>query len=290
MRWSKENLMRCVKGSRTYKDILNKMGLNSSSSSNIYKLKVKLSDYNIIFNREAPIKTKWEKENLEKIVKHSTCFTEMLVCLGLGVKGNNIKTLKKYINEYNLNISHFNNKWINRKTKPINEWLQKNTNISSTNLKKRLYKEGLKERKCELCGQDEEWRGNKMSLILDHINGINDDNRIENLRIVCPNCNATLPTHCRGSLKKIEERKKERKKETKKNICKKCGKEISKNAKLCVECNNKIKNLKQRKVERPTYEQLLKEIEETSYCAVGRKYGVSDNAIRKWIKYYKKVN
>jgi very-short-patch-repair endonuclease len=47
-------------------------------------------------------------------------------------------------------------------------------------------------------------------------------------------------------------------------------------------------HLKERKVERPSYEQLKKEIEETSYCAVGRKYGVSDNAIRKWIKYYEK--
>ena len=65
-------------------------------------------------------------------------------------------------------------------------------------MKNRLYDEGLKERKCELCGQDENWYGKKMSLILDHINGVNNDSRIENLRILCPNCNATLPTHCRG--------------------------------------------------------------------------------------------
>lgn len=44
----------------------------------------------------------------------------------------------------------------------------------------------------------------------------------------------------------------------------------------------------QRKVERPPYDQLLKEIEETNYSEVGRKYGVSDNAIRKWVKWYKK--
>ena len=64
-----------------------------------------------------------------------------------------------------------------------------------------MYKEGLKNKKCELCGQNEEWKGKHMSLILDHINGINDDNKLENLRIVCPNCNATLETHCKGNYK-----------------------------------------------------------------------------------------
>lgn len=49
---------------------------------------------------------------------------------------------------------------------------------------------------CELCGQDEIWHGRRMSLILDHVNGVRDGNRIENLNIVCPNCAATLPTHC----------------------------------------------------------------------------------------------
>lgn len=53
-----------------------------------------------------------------------------------------------------------------------------------------------------MCGQGEEWNGKKMSLILDHINGVHNDNRLENLRIVCPNCNATLDTHCGKNNKK----------------------------------------------------------------------------------------
>ena len=63
-------------------------------------------------------------------------------------------------------------------------------------LKQGPYNAGLKTRRCELCGQDELWRGRPMSLILDHINGVPTDNRLENLRIVCPNCAATLETHC----------------------------------------------------------------------------------------------
>jgi hypothetical protein len=88
--------------------------------------------------------------------------------------------------------------------------------------------------------------GKKMSLILDHINGINNDNRIENLRIVCPNCNATLDTHCRGNKKSNEKNKK---------YCE-CGKEIFKSSIKCKKCDS----IKQRKVERPSLEQLKEDI------------------------------
>ena len=76
------------------------------------------------------------------------------------------------------------------------------------------------------------------------------------------------------------------KKEKKKFYCEKCGKnKKTKKSKLCKKCSTKINNLNRRKVKnRPSKEQLLKEVEETNYCAVGRKYGVTDNCIRKWLK------
>jgi HNH endonuclease len=79
-------------------------------------------------------------------------------------------------------------------------------------LKRRLYATGLKQRRCELCGQGEDWRGRPMALILDHINGVATDNRIENLRIVCPNCASTLDTHCGRNLRLIQDR-----------TCEECG-------------------------------------------------------------------
>ncbi|HKJ36989.1 MAG TPA: hypothetical protein VKA36_10510 [Solirubrobacterales bacterium] len=129
-----------------------------------------------------------------------------------------------------------------------------------------------------------------MSLILDHINGERDDNRLENLRIVCPNCAATLPTHCGKGLRKRRKPK----------PCEGCGVEFEPRfeaqkfcSRVCGQRAGKIVGRgygrpAARKVERPGYRQLLAEIEATSYSAVAREYGVSDTAVRKWVRFYER--
>lgn len=221
------------------------------------------------------MKVEWSKELLEEVVYKSLSRREVLDRLNIRSAGGNFKTLKKYLELYSIETEHFIKNYdkivdINQNNKiPTEDILVENSTYGRSHLKNRLYEEGLRERKCCLCGQGEEWNGMKIALILDHINGTHNDNRIENLRIVCPNCNAGLDTFAGKNNKIIK----------KEYLCE-CGKEISSSSIKCNTCDKKSR----RKVERPEYEILIKEIEELGYSATGRKYGVSDNSIRKWLR------
>lgn len=246
-------------------------------------------------------RTNYDLDELKSIVSESYSYADVFRKLKKSKSGDSYSYLRRFIIKNNIDISHFD-PWKNngkfQEEININDYLVIGSKITSSHLKKKLYKNNLKERMCEKCGQGEEWQGEKMSLILDHINGVNNDNRLENLRILCPNCNATLPTHCRGSkaLKKKESKKISNKNKAKIVENKKSKKKKTlKGNKVCERSENmgftksELEGHKnQRKVERPSYEQLLKELEESNWTQVGNKYGVSDNAVRKWIRMYEK--
>jgi len=231
-------------------------------------------------------------ESFENIVKNSQTYTEVVIKLGLSPRSSgNFQTVKKYITKYQIDISHFTKGEFQRGNSPKNkkdleDILVKNSLFSRNSLKRKLYQENIKEKKCEICGIGEDWfGGSKLVHILDHINGDPYDNRIDNLRIVCPNCNSTLETNCRGNkVNKIYDPEKDvyRSDKTHKKCF--CGTIILKESKFCTKCNGE----NQRKFERPDLETLIKDVKELGYVGSGKKYGITDNGLRKWIKSYQK--
>ena len=225
---------------------------------------------------------------LRKTIEDSKTYTECVIKVGLSPRcSGNFQTLKKYIKKYNIDISHFDGgKFqvgnIPKNKEELENLLKRDSYISRTSLKSRLYKEGFKKKECEICGIGEDWfGGSKIVHIIDHINGEPYDNRIENLRIVCPNCNSTLDTHGVGNrVKKIYDSEKDEYKSEKTHKKCFCNKVILKNSKMCSSCNGKSN----RKVDRPIYEDLLRLVNEIGNTKAGEKYGVTEACIRKWIK------
>ncbi len=147
-------------------------------------------------------KRSWTIEQLTEAVKSSSSIRQVIYKLGLVPAGGNYQQINMYIGEAGIPTSHFTGKvWnkglrgIGRPKYKLEELLVKNRPFQSYKLKKRLISEGLKRACCEECGWDKITPDGYQPLELDHINGDHFDNRIENLRILCPNCHSLKPTH-----------------------------------------------------------------------------------------------
>lgn len=155
-----------------------------------------------------PKKRQWTEKSLRDAVISSTSMRQVLRKIGLIPAGGNYSQIKKYIKELDINTKHFKghgwNKGMIGIGKPrftIEELLIENSNFQSYKLKKRLFEIGLKNKECEECGWKKISKDGRLPLELDHINGDSRDNRIENLRVLCPNCHSLKLTH-RGKNRK----------------------------------------------------------------------------------------
>jgi len=226
-----------------------------------------------------------QEETFKKYVEESKFWIDITRKIGYTNHGN-LKVVRKRIEELNLDTSHIG---LERKkpgnTIDLKDILIENSTFSSmVALKKKLIKELNWELECSCCKLSE-WQGQQIPIEIDHINGIHTDNRIENLRFICPNCHALTPTY-KGKNRKINCATKSE------NYCKFCQIPILEDSTTCKKCHNNYLSeniMSKRKVlNRPSLEQLNEDLENLkTYVAVAKKYQVTDNTIRKWIRLYK---
>lgn len=207
------------------------------------------------------------------------------LCNHLGLRGVDgyYKKVTRVINDLNLSTSHFGTIKVrpssngrNQMTaRPDDEFFVDGKKADRKSIINRLVNGGYKKYECEECGITE-WNGKPISLQVHHINGHHDDNRIDNLQILCPNCHSQTDTYARAH------RKPTPKKRTDGAICQFCGKVIeTSDDKYCSkECSENAVRWKH-----PGKYEILESIKELkSYSAVGRKFGVCDNTIKKYAK------
>jgi hypothetical protein len=153
-------------------------------------------------------KKSWTEEELKKAVKNSKSIRQVLSKLNLREAGGNYSQIKKFLKIYKVDSGHFTGRGWNKGMRGIGkprlkleDILKKDNNFQSYKLKKRLFLANLKPQHCEICGWNKKSADGRLPLELDHINGDSMDNRLNNLRVLCPNCHSLQPTH-RGRKRK----------------------------------------------------------------------------------------
>lgn len=239
---------------------------------------------------------KFSDDDFIDAIKSSFSISGTLIKLGLSPTGGGYKSFHIRVKNLNIDTSHFTGEahlkgkthsWSPRIT--LDELLVINSNKAfHSSFKQRLINENLLINHCYKCGLKDFWNDEPIVLQIDHINGDHFDHRIENLRLLCPNCHSQTATFCsknyNGNSPKI---KKSEYKQVEKKNCIYCSKPLKSNRydshKVCYNLSRPKKN-RPSKIEWPSIEDLLSKLKYMNYMELGKVLGVSDNAIRKHLK------
>ena len=192
------------------------------------------------------------------------------------VKPSTLTTLKTIINARKIDTSKMieNGKLLRMRAKKykISEIFTINSRYPKHALKKIIMRNNLINYQCGECAIIDQYNNKSIKLQLDHINGINDDNRIENLRFLCPNCHSQTSTYAGKNAVRMKEY----------NNCIQCGKLITKYSKRCNDCVND--NKKGKSKISATRDELIELLSKYPLTKIGEMFDVSDNAVRKRCK------
>lgn len=266
------------------------------------------------------MKHKIERDVLAEHVKKSQSMGHLLELLGIPKGGGNYSTFKYNIKKFNLDTSHWettrkirqgikNENIALKRKKLLQDVLVENSTYSRGTLKRRLISEKILDYKCYSCN-NVTWMNHPIPLQLEHINGVRNDNRLENLTLLCPNCHALTPTYCGKNIKTVKYNIVSD--ETIINIVPMCSclGEILRIVKMPPTMENydrirkiinihgltlkkrehtdaQIENfLSSRKVNRPSKDELTKLVWEMPSYELCKRFNVSDKALSKWCKFY----
>ena len=202
-RWTDDQLRAAVATWKTWSAVVRALGLTTRGRNHVY-LQLRCDELGIDTRhlaRGSVSRVGVTDDQLRVAVAASRSYAQTIRSVGLIAAGGNHDQIKRRIAQLGLDTSHFKGQGWNkgggatRLALPLIQVLVKDRWTQSHKLKKRLLRAGLKEARCELCGWAERAPDGRIPLELDHANGDKNDNRIENLRILCPNCHALQPTH-----------------------------------------------------------------------------------------------
>jgi len=188
--WTDEQLLKCFPKATSYHHLATMLGLKRINRS----VQRKIKEYNLDVSNLEKLrkqhyridKTNYKIEEVKKLCVESYSYASILRKLGLRDCGGNYGTLKKYIKQFKIDISHFKREsHLAGKTGLTKEKYKTKAGIRNQLLVKRGHK-------CERCKRTE-WEGEQIKIEMHHVDGNNKNNEESNLQLLCPNCHSLTP-------------------------------------------------------------------------------------------------